>query len=338
MQQQIEQALRKIIDTHNFNNNEGFSCLISDKEPYPSNEGLLLWFSSKTRIETKIQLFHSPPRIRRMEEMLNLPEKEYVKLFFGYLEDFLNTLREIGFENIGKGVDLFGKGKLFNVKADFELFENNPAALKEFELATIDNPIVKFAEEQGYFNCASRTHLVWDEFASGIDFSSPASETTSASSAKRSSGSKTVKPKAGVAAEAVVEKSKTPVSKGKSKPPAKAIPTKATAPKAVASKSSKVIKAAAPVSKATAKVVPAKVVAKTTSKPVVKATTKAKAPPPAKAPTTTSKAKGKVTTAKVIAKPVSRPAATTTGKAKSVSTTVNKKSKATPSKQKKTGK
>lgn len=337
MQQQIEQALRKIIDTHNFNNNEGFSCLISDKEPYPSNEGLLLWFSSKTRIETKIQLFHSPPRIRRMEEMLNLPEKEYVKLFFGYLEDFLNTLREIGFENIGKGVDLFGKGKLFNVKADFELFENNPAALKEFELATIDNPIVKFAEEQGYFNCANRTHLVWDEFASGIDFSTTASETTSA--AKRSSGSKTVKPKAGVA-EAVVEKSKTPVSKGKSKPPAKTIPTKALAPKAVvASKSAKVIKAAAPVSKATAKVVPAKVVAKT-SKPVVKATTKAKAPPPppAKASTTTAKAKGKVTAAKVTAKPVSRPAVTTTDKAKSASNTVNKKSKATPSKQKKTGK
>jgi len=142
MQQQIEQALRKIIDTHNFNNNEGFSCLISDKEPYPSNEGLLLWFSSKTRIETKIQLFHSPPRIRRMEEMLSLSEKEYVKLFFGYLEEFLGSLREIGFENIGKGVDLFGKGKLFNVKADFELFESNPETLKEFELATINNPIV----------------------------------------------------------------------------------------------------------------------------------------------------------------------------------------------------
>lgn len=332
MQQQIEQALRKIIDTHNFNNNEGFSCLISDKEPYPSNEGLLLWFSSKTRIETKIQLFHSPPRIRRMEEMLNLPEKEYVKLFFGYLEDFLNTLREIGFENIGKGVDLFGKGKLFNVKADFELFENNPATLKEFELATIDNPIVKFAEEQGYFNCANRTHLVWDEFASGIDFSSTASETTSASSAKRSSGSKTtVKPKAGVV-EAVVEKSKTPVSKGKSKPPAKTIPTKATAPKAVASKSK-----AAPVSKVTAKVVPAKVA----PKPVAKATTKPKAkaaPPPAKPSPTTSKATAKVTPAKAVAKPVSRPAATTTAKGKSVSNTVNKKSKATPSKQKKTGK
>ncbi len=330
MQQQIEQALRKIIDTHNFNNNEGFSCLISDKEPYPSNEGLLLWFSSKTRIETKIQLFHSPPRIRRMEEMLNLPEKEYVKLFFGYLEDFLNTLREIGFENIGKGVNLFGKGKLFNVKADFELFESNPEALKEFELATINNPIVKFAEEQGYFNCANREHLIWDEFASGIDFSATASGTTSASSAKRSSASKKVSPKAGAATVVVVEKTKAPVSNAKSKPIAKTIPTKASAPKTVASKSK-----AAPVSKVTAKVIPAKVA----SKPMAKvATTKAKAaPPPAKPSPTTAKVTAKVTPAKAVAKPVSRPVATTTAKGKSVSNTVNKQSKATPSK-KKTGK
>ncbi|GEM_PF-7309 len=179
MQYPIAQALRKIIDSHNFNNNDGCSCLISDKEPYPSNEGLLLWFSSKTRIETKIQLFQSPPRIRRMEEMLNLPEKKYVNLFFGYLEEFLNTLREIGFENIGKGVNLFGKGKLFNVKIDFELFEHNPEALKEFELITLNNPIVKFVETQGYFTCTNRELMVWEEFASGVDFSVIASETMS---------------------------------------------------------------------------------------------------------------------------------------------------------------
>lgn len=183
-QQQIEQALRKIIDSHNFNNNEGFSCLISDKDPYPSNEGLLLWFASHSRIETKIQLFHTPQRIRRMEEMLNLTEKQYVKLFFMYLEEVLNSLREIGFEDIGKGVDLFGKGKLYNVKARFELFENNPEALKVFELITINNSIVKFAEEQGYFTCTNREHLVWDDFASAIDFSATASETVSITSAK----------------------------------------------------------------------------------------------------------------------------------------------------------
>jgi hypothetical protein len=182
--QQIEQALRKIIGSHNFNSNEGFSCLISDKEPYPSNEGFLLWFSFKTRIETKIQLFHTPQRIRRMEDMLNLAEKQYAKLFFMYLEELLNSLREIGFEDIGKGVDLFGKGKLYNVKASFELFENNPEALKVFELITINNSIVKFAEEQGYFTCTNREHLVWDDFASGIGFSATAPETVPITSAK----------------------------------------------------------------------------------------------------------------------------------------------------------
>jgi hypothetical protein len=119
-----------------------------------------------------------------MEDMLNLPEKQYAKLFFMYLEELLNSLREIGFENIGKGVDLFGKGKLFNVKADFELFESNPNALKVFELITINNSIVKFAEEQGYFTCTNREHLVGDDFASGADVSATASETVSIIPAK----------------------------------------------------------------------------------------------------------------------------------------------------------
>jgi len=160
---QVEPILKKIIQFHNFNNNEGLSCLISDKEPFPSNEGLLLWFSSRNRIETKIQLFHSPARIHRMGEMLNLSEKEYIKLFSGYIVHYLKALREIGFEPIGKGVELFGKSKIFNLKADFAWFVKTPSILRELELVTIHNPIVEFAEEQGYFECTHKNQLVGDE-------------------------------------------------------------------------------------------------------------------------------------------------------------------------------
>lgn len=218
--QQVEQALRKVIEFHNFSNNEGFSCLIPDKEPFPSNEGLLLWFSSKSRIETKVQLFHSPARIRRMEEMLNLPEKEYTKLFLGYLENYLNSLREIGFENIGKGVDLFGKGKVFNAKASFELFEGNPETLKKFEQITMNNPIVRFAEDQGYFKCANKEKLVWEDF-----FGTPSAETPKPprkeSSAKRPAAKAKVKEKVKTKAKEIVKEIVKETTKAKVKPKAK---------------------------------------------------------------------------------------------------------------------
>jgi hypothetical protein len=326
MQQQIEQALRKIIEFHNFNSNEGFSCLIPDKDPYPSNEGLLLWFSSKTRIETKVQLFHSPPRIRRMEEMLNLPEKEYVKLFFGYLEDFLNALRDIGFETIGKGVDLFGKGKLFNVKADFDLFESNPEALKEFEAITLNNSIVKFAEEQGYFNCTNRDHSVWDDFASGIDFSAVAADPDSAKPAKASAKGQAKKAKEKeVVAEATPEKKTKVVAKSKSKSKTAAKTSKAkptAAPKKAVAKSTKAATAKAPVkaaTKATAKVT--KAAPKTTApKAKAKTTTAVKAK-------TTSKAKGKVTKAKVTKVTPPRLTVTTSSKSSKKSKPTSKKKK-----------
>lgn len=204
---QVEQVLRKIIEFHDFNSNEGFSCLIPDKDPYPSNEGLLLWFSSKTRIETKVQLFHSPARIRRMEDMLNLPEKEYSEIFAGHVEDFLNSLREIGFENIGKGVDLFGMGKVSNVKANFEMFENNPDMLRKFEQITLNNPIVKFAEDQGYFKCANKDTLAYDEF-----FGAESMDSAPKSSRKESAAKRT----------AAKGKKKEAVSSAKAKKPAKA--------------------------------------------------------------------------------------------------------------------
>lgn len=160
---QIEQILKKIVQAHSFNGNEGFSCLIPDKKPFPSNEGLLLWYFSESRIETKVQLFHSPARIQRMVNMLDLPEKEYIKLFTGYLDNYLKALKKVGFEPIGKGLELFGKTKTFNVKVDFDMLEKKPSMLKEFELLTINNPLVKFAEDRGYFKCTHKDKLVVED-------------------------------------------------------------------------------------------------------------------------------------------------------------------------------
>lgn len=238
---QVEQVLRKIIEFHDFNSNEGFSCLIPDKDPYPSNEGLLLWFSSKTRIETKVQLFHSPARIRRMEDMLNLPEKEYSEVFAGHVEDFLNSLREIGFENIGKGVDLFGMGKVSNVKANFEMFENNPDMLRKFEQITLNNPIVKFAEDQGYFKCANKDTLAYDEF-----FGAESMDSAPKSSRKESAAKRT----------AAKGKKKEAVSSAKAKKPAKATKVaekaKSSPPAAAATATKAKTKAKAKKGKATA--------------------------------------------------------------------------------------
>jgi hypothetical protein len=163
--QQIENFSRRVIEYHGFRLNEGFSCLIPDKESYPSNEGLLLWVFSqrRKRFETKIEKFHLSPRIKRMNNMLGLSEKEY-STFSRAIIAYLKSLTDIGFTDIGKGVDLFGKGKVYNLHADVSIFKNKLEVLKYFEKLTLSNPIVDFAETHGYFEVKNRETLVWDDF------------------------------------------------------------------------------------------------------------------------------------------------------------------------------
>ena len=163
IEQKVEQFAQQIIELHGFRFNEGFSCLIPDKEPFPANEGLFLWgFSQKRmRFETKIEKFHTSTRMKRMDQMLGLSEKEYKKLFSS-VEAYLKSLKALGFEEIGKGVTLFGKTKVYNVQADASMFENNLKALKEFESLTLKNPIIEFAEKHGYFEVKNRDQLAWD--------------------------------------------------------------------------------------------------------------------------------------------------------------------------------
>ncbi len=175
---QVEEFTRLMIEHHGFQVFEDFACLISDKEPFPSTEGIFLWvFSQKRmRIETKVEKFHTGTRIQRIDEMLKIPEKEYKKISSSVV-NYLKSLKAIGFEEIGKGVNLFGKGKIANVKADVEFFENNLDALRKFEELTINNPIVKFAEDQGYFTVKNRDNLLWDSYFGGKAKSTKSSAT-----------------------------------------------------------------------------------------------------------------------------------------------------------------
>lgn len=165
IEEQVEDFTRRMIDYHGFQVFEDFACLIKDKEPFPSTEGIFLWVFSKKRmrIETKVEKFHTATRIRRMDEMLNIPEKEYKKIFSSIV-NYLKSLKAIGFEEIGKGVNLFGKEKVYNVQAGTKFFENNLDALRKFEELTINNPITKFVEEQGYFKLKNRDSLLWDSY------------------------------------------------------------------------------------------------------------------------------------------------------------------------------
>ena len=161
----IEKFYRRVIEYHGFRLNEGFSCLIPDKESYPSNEGLFLWVFNqrRKRFETKIEKFHLSTRIKRMNNMLALSEKEY-STFSREIIAYLKSLTDIGFTDIGKGVDLFGKGKVYNLHADVSIFKNNLEALKFLEELTLSNPIVDFAEAHGYFEVKNRETFVWDDF------------------------------------------------------------------------------------------------------------------------------------------------------------------------------
>lgn len=180
--QKIENFSRRVIEYHGFRLNEGFSCIIPDKESYPSNEGLFLWVFNqrRKRFETKIEKFHLSTRIKRMNNMLGLSEKEY-STFSREIIAYLKSLTDIGFTNIGKGVDLFGKGKIYNLHADVSIFKNNLEALKSLEELTLSNPIVDFAEIHGYFEVKNRETLVWDDFFGTATKSVKASKSIKAS-------------------------------------------------------------------------------------------------------------------------------------------------------------
>ncbi len=169
IEKQVEEFARQLIDFHGFRFNEGFSCLIPDTKEFPVSEGLFLWgFSQKRmRFETKVEKLHTATRLKRMEQMLNLSEKEYKKLFPSIVS-YLKSLKELGFTNIGKGVKLFGKAKIYNVQADIQLFENNLEALKAVEQFTLNNPLLKFAEDQGYFEVKNRDKLLWDSYFGSV--------------------------------------------------------------------------------------------------------------------------------------------------------------------------
>ncbi|WP_069470377.1 hypothetical protein [Candidatus Marithrix sp. Canyon 246] len=160
---QVEKFAIKIIDLHGFRFNEGFSCLIPDDKVYPLNEGLFLWGFNKKRMrfETKIEKFHTASRINRMNEMLGVSETEYKKIYTA-IDSYLESLKKLGFTEIGKGVAIFGRKKLFNVTAEAKIFENNVAALKEFEKITINSQIMKFAEKNNYFKAKNKTKSAWD--------------------------------------------------------------------------------------------------------------------------------------------------------------------------------
>jgi len=275
IEQKVEQFAQQIIELHGFRFNDGFSCLIPDKEPFPDNEGLFLWgFSQKRmRFETKIEKFHTSTRLKRMEQMLGLPEKDYKKLFFA-VEAYLKSLKALGFEEIGKGVTLFGKTKVYNVQADASMFENKLEILKQFELVTIKNPIIEFAEKQGYFQVKNQTQLAWDKTFGDATTSSGKGASKSASKTGKSTG------KTGKAS-----------SKSSAKLPPVKLPAKSTTKSTAKAKSTTKKSAAKLPPKLPAKL-PKKSSAKSTANPPVKLTVK-----PQKAKSIAK------STAKVIAKP-----------------------------------
>ena len=229
---QVEEFTRLMIEHHGFQVFEDFACLISDKEPFPSTEGIFLWvFSQKRmRIETKVEKFHTGTRIQRIDEMLKIPEKEYKKISSSVV-NYLKSLKAIGFEEIGKGVNLFGKGKIANVKADVEFFENNLDALRKFEELTINNPIVKFAEDQGYFTVKNRDSLLWDSY-----FGGKAKSTKSSATGTKKKKVTATKAKAKTTAARATAARATKTAARAAKTTAKTTAAKATAAKTTAAK------------------------------------------------------------------------------------------------------
>lgn len=238
-EKKIEEFAQQVIELHGFRFSEGFSCLIPDKEEFPSNEGLFLWGLSKKRMrfETKIEKFHTSTRIKRMEEMLK-SEKDYKRLFTA-IENYLKSLKEIGFKNIGKGVNLFERAKVYNVQADVFQFEKNLDTLKKFELITINNPVIKFAEERNYFKVKSRDKLAYDSsFGSATKAAASSAKAKAATKAKPAATKpKSVATKAKSAAKPKpVAAAAKPTAKAKPKAAAKAKPSSAEAKSSPAKK------------------------------------------------------------------------------------------------------
>jgi len=168
MSQHIEGFAQRLIKLHGFGSNEqrGFSCFVPDTHRFPRDEGMFLWNYSRSyrRIETQIQKYHTETRIYRMNEMLGMNEFDYKWAMVDAVEQYLNQLKAIGcFGSIGSGIDLFAVRTLSNIAANFEFLERHPNFLKKLEEVTIDNPIVRFAEEKGYFQIMNRDMLAWDE-------------------------------------------------------------------------------------------------------------------------------------------------------------------------------
>jgi len=165
----IEKIAKEIISHHGFSSNtvRGFSCYIPDRSPFPPTEGLLIWNYSKTysRIETQIQKYSSTARIYRMNEMLGLSYEAYENEFIKLIQEYLFELKKSGdFHSIGNGIKLFGKVDVFNLAADLNIFLRFPNKLRELELITINNPIVKFCENSNYFICQNKNTLITDEY------------------------------------------------------------------------------------------------------------------------------------------------------------------------------
>ncbi len=188
IKQKVEQFAQELIELHGFRRNNGFSCVVPDTSKFPNNEGMFLWGFSQTRkrFETKIEKFHTSTRIRRMEQMINVPAKEYVKVLPA-IKNYLESLKALGFKPIGKGVKLFeGEEKVFNVQADASTFENNLENLKKFEELTLNNPIIKFVEKHGYFEVKNKDKLAWNSvFGNG-----KTSKKTKSSDTKKSATTK----------------------------------------------------------------------------------------------------------------------------------------------------
>ena len=113
IEQKIEQFIKRVIEHHGFAVNDNLACLISDQKPV-ENEGFFIWvFSQKrNRFETKIEKFHTKSRLQKVKQGLSLSEKEYADIVLPAIVSYLEELKKIGFSNIGKGIDLFKKGKL----------------------------------------------------------------------------------------------------------------------------------------------------------------------------------------------------------------------------------
>ncbi|OQA91486.1 MAG: hypothetical protein BWY26_00905 [Elusimicrobia bacterium ADurb.Bin231] len=177
---ELENTLKEIITHHGFSSNTvtGFSCYISDRSDFPTSEGIFLWNCSKSyeRIETQIQKYSAMARNHRMKTMLKLSHEQYKNKMLGFVnvgfvKEYLIELQKIGcFEKIGTGVNLFGEfQKTYNIAAKFSsILEDDSHAksfLKNLEIVTIKNPIVKFCEDLGYFICKNKDNLVTDKYS-----------------------------------------------------------------------------------------------------------------------------------------------------------------------------